>query len=260
LKLVLVKLGGSAITNKNRKYTPRYSVIRNLARDVKRLSEKFQLILIHGGGSFGHPVAREYKIHKGLFSKKQILGYSKVRYYMTMLNQVVLEQMINEGVPAVTLHTSNITTAQNGKIAFMDIDRVLQYLKLGMIPILYGDAVLDLERGFCIISGDQIISYLALKLKPWKVVLGTDVDGIYSKDPKKYPEAELIPVFSISKIERIKAEKPEIDVTGGIIAKILEMRKVVEAGIPVVIGNITVKQGLLKLVEGEMSKYTKIIV
>ncbi|RLE64549.1 MAG: hypothetical protein DRJ38_05340 [Thermoprotei archaeon] len=260
LKLVVVKLGGSAITDKNKRYTPRYDVIENIAYDVKKLSEKFQLILIHGGGSFGHPVAKEYEIHKGFFSKKQILGYSKVRYYMTMLNQIVLEKMIEAGVPAVTLHTSNIAIAKNGEIFSMDADKILKYLNLGMVPILYGDAILDLNKGFCIISGDQIASYLALKLRPWKVVLGTDVDGIYSKDPKKHPQAKLIQVFSISEIEKIRTEKLEIDVTGGILAKILEMEKVVETGIPVIIGNITIKNGLLKLVKEETPKYTKIIV
>ena len=40
-----------------------------------------------------------------------------------------------------------------------------------------------------VLSGDQIVKYLAENLKPEKVVLGSDVDGIYNKDPKKYPDA-----------------------------------------------------------------------
>jgi len=259
MELIIVKLGGSAITDKNKKYSPRHDVIENVARDVKKLSEKYKLILIHGGGSFGHPVAKEYEIHRGYFSEKQLLGYSKVRYYLSMRNQIILEKLIKAGVPAVTLHTSNIITARGGKIYSFYDDKLLKYMNLGMVPVLYGDAVLDVEKGFTIVSGDQIASYLALKLRPWKVVLGTDVDGIYSGDPKRDPRAKLIPVLSISEIEYIKTECPEVDVTGGILAKILEMRDVVEEGIPVVIGNITVAGGLLNLVEGEMPKYTRLV-
>ena len=56
------------------------------------------------------------------------------------------------------------------------------------MPVLYGDVVLDVEDKIkmAVLSGDQIVKYLAENLKPKKVVLGSDVDGIYNKDPKKY--------------------------------------------------------------------------
>ncbi|MCD6458877.1 MAG: isopentenyl phosphate kinase family protein [Thermoproteales archaeon] len=255
---LIIKLGGSAITNKERRYEVRRKVVERIAKEVKILSKNYKLVLVHGGGSFGHPTAKEYNIHLGYFSNHQLIGYSKVRYFMTQLNQIILEYFIKSGVPAVTLHTSNILKANDGKISSFNIELLIEYMKMGFTPVVYGDAVLDEKRGFSIISGDQIVSYLAIRLKPIKVILGTDVDGIYTGNPKKDSNAKLVKTLKISKLITIKADKPMIDVTGGIVAKIDEMRKVVKAGIPVIIGNI-VSGNLIDLVEEKTPKYTKII-
>ena len=58
-----------------------------------------------------------------------------------------------------------------------------------MVPVLYGDVVLDANEDLkmAVISGDQLVSYLSLKLKPERIILGSDVDGIFDRDLKNTP-------------------------------------------------------------------------
>ena len=60
----LLKLGGSLLTDKNQPYSLRKDILRSSVRQIIDADEK--LILIHGGGSFGHPIAKTYRLTEGL--------------------------------------------------------------------------------------------------------------------------------------------------------------------------------------------------
>ena len=60
--MILIKLGGSVITDKNRPLTARLDVVQRLAYEIAACEEK--VVLIHGGGSFGHIKAAEHCIHE----------------------------------------------------------------------------------------------------------------------------------------------------------------------------------------------------
>ena len=51
--------------------------------------------------------------------------------------------------------------------------------KMLFTPVLYGDAVLDDKLGFTVLSGDQLVAYLAIKYKASKIVIGADTDGLF---------------------------------------------------------------------------------
>src|SRR5690349_7395587 len=56
--LVLVKLGGSAITDKSRERTVQKNILQQLARELK--TSKTPLLISHGAGSFAHRSAQKY--------------------------------------------------------------------------------------------------------------------------------------------------------------------------------------------------------
>lgn len=60
--MIIIKIGGSVITDKNSKY-PKLNK-KNLKRVCKEICEvmPFPLILVHGAGSFGHPIVKKYDI------------------------------------------------------------------------------------------------------------------------------------------------------------------------------------------------------
>ena len=81
-ELILLKLGGSVITDKTQPFTARLDVIERLAAEIKAaLDERgddLQLIVGHGAGSFGHEVAAKYQTHKGAVSADSWLGFAEV--------------------------------------------------------------------------------------------------------------------------------------------------------------------------------------
>ncbi|MGD8543676.1 MAG: hypothetical protein PVG48_00980, partial [Candidatus Bathyarchaeota archaeon] len=78
VKPTVLKLGGSVITNKEKPLTPNLSAIKRLANEISKANVS-RLVLVHGGGSFGHPIAKQYAIEKGYKDQTQIMGFSKTR-------------------------------------------------------------------------------------------------------------------------------------------------------------------------------------
>ena len=82
-----------------------------------------------------------------------------------------------------------------------------------------------------VLSGDQIVKYLAENLRPERVIMGSDVDVIYNKDPKINPDAELLEVVTSSEqIELIKNTQT-IDVTGEMRGKLTELLELANIGV-----------------------------
>ena len=100
------------------------------------------------------------------------------------LNMLICDALIKEDLPVVAIPASSFITTTNKRVSEGNLDRFNKFLEKGYIPIIYGDVVLDNELEMAVISGDQIIQYLAINLKADQVILGTDVDGVYNKNPK----------------------------------------------------------------------------
>jgi glutamate 5-kinase len=81
----------------------------------------------------------------------------------------------------------------------------------------------------------------------------TDIDGLYTKDPRTCPDAELIPaVTDINRgIERFASDIPGALGTGGMLSKIRAARKVTTAGIPMIIAKGEKPDILLNLFAGK---------
>ena len=79
-----MKLGGSVVTIKDKPLTPNRKTIVRLADEIQRANVK-PLIIIHGGGSFGHTVAKEYEIAGGYKNSRQLIGLSKTHQAMLAL-------------------------------------------------------------------------------------------------------------------------------------------------------------------------------
>ena len=130
---------------------------------------------------------------------------------------------------------------------------------MGFVPVLYGDAVFDSEKGFAILSGDQLVSSLAIELGADRIIMGMDEDGLYTKDPKR---DRLVPLFDHLSLEELKSlkhtieETEETDVTGGMPRKMLELIPAVEHNIQTMIVNATEHLRVYKALKGEKVRGT----
>ena len=252
-KLIVLKLGGSTITNKKIPNTPNLATINRLATEIADANVA-PLIIVHGGGSFGHPIAKEYKIKEGYREESQLVGFSKTHQAMLELNKLVLDALIDRNIPAVPVTPSSCIVSKDGRIQILFSKAIEMMLQNRFIPLLFGDAILDSNIGFTIISGDQLVAALAIKFKANKVILGVDVDGLHTADPKNNQFAKRISCINLRKLKSFlhNIEKAkETDVTGGMFGKVSEMINVAKAGIQTTITNAGKEKNILKALKGE---------
>jgi isopentenyl phosphate kinase len=234
--LIILKLGGSIITKKEAK-EPLIDH-DNLDRISQEIADSSfgKLIIVHGAGSFGHPFASKYEIGNTIkdeedFATKKF-GFCITQNWVKKLNTLVCDSLIEKGVLAVSIQPSSFIITKNKRIHSCNLDLINKYLKYGFIPVIYGDVVPDIDESIkiCVLSGDQIIKYLGENLKPTRVILGSDVDGIYTKDPKKYSDAELM--NTVTSCDDLIAEGSlNVDVTGGMNGKLTELIELAQLGV-----------------------------
>ncbi|MDI9437339.1 MAG: isopentenyl phosphate kinase [Euryarchaeota archaeon] len=249
--MIILKLGGSVITRKEEKQPTLHQ--ENLARISQEIANSGvkDLLIVHGAGSYGHRHAYHYQIGAPILDGEDLarkrLGFSITHQGVQELNLEVCRALLDQKIPAVPLSPSSFIHTHHKRIEEFETDLIGQYLELGLVPVLYGDVVLDqdLKIKMAVLSGDQILQYLAQQLGAEQVILGTDVDGIYNRNPKTHPNAQLIPlVTSLDDVDFLEGAHT-MDVTGGMGGKVKELLQLAEEEVESQIINLNV-EGLLE--------------
>ena len=257
---VILKIGGSVITDKNGELAAKTEIINRIAEEITK-AKSSSLILIHGGGSFGHPTAKKWGLKEGFKEPGQMLGFAETHHVMTVLNGLLMDALVWHEIPAVSVAPSCGFLTENGRIKSSECAMVERMLKMGFTPVLYGDATFDEKLGFTVLSGDQLVTYLALKFDACKIVMGVDCDGLYDADPKIDKNAKMYQHLTLKELQTLqgKLAKPSAgDVTGGMSGKVSELLPAVEKGIPVSIVNGTKANRIYKALVGEKVEGTLI--
>ncbi len=253
-KVNVVKIGGSVITDKNKPFSLRYDVIKNIAREIALAYNKCRnrIVLIHGGGSFGHYVVEE---HRGLDSMESVL---QTIWYMRELNMIFTDYLHYYNVPGIPMDTHSIAFIDSGKLE-INTKPIRKAVDDNFIPVLYGDVIFTDSKP-TILSGDEIAWYLAKELKPSRLLFVTSVKGVYNKDPLK-EGARLLYSISLKEIKDIDMEKIHgYDVTGGMKKKLLlGMLYACEGILEVLIFSGFVKDNVYKAICGYNIEGTRII-
>jgi len=184
--LIFVKLGGSVISDKRAPETARRDRIAHLAAEVAGVLSKrpnLRLVLSHGSGSFGHVVAQRYGTRQGVRGRAGWVGFAEVAAAAARLNRLVTEELLTAGVPVWSLQPSASARCRDGRLVALETWPLEQALVHGLVPLVYGDVALDEERGGTIVSTEEILAYLARRLRPTALVLVGAVDGVFEGDP-----------------------------------------------------------------------------
>ena len=226
-KLLIIKLGGAAITDKKSLKTAKIDIIRKIAEQIKILHEqKYKIIIVHGAGSFGHILANEYGFNGEdnlNLNENMGLGVSKIRNSVQKLNQIILDIFDDYNIKSYSIPvSSNILKMGklDGKLEFFNLFNFA--LENNLIPITYGDICLNdgIEK-FKIISGDYIMEELVKKIDGEKyVIFGSNIDGYYEYNNGEKNIIHKIKFSEIDKIIKNKFDEDYIDVTGGIKGKL----------------------------------------
>ncbi len=123
----------------------------------------------------------------------------------------------------------------------------------GVIPVINENDSVSFEE-IKIGDNDNLSALAAILWNADLLILFSDIDGVYDKNPKSSPDARLIPVVEDTAALRgnISAgEKSEFG-TGGIATKIDAAEKVAAYGIDMILANGKAPRALLSLAEGTL--------
>ncbi len=221
--LYFLKLGGSLITDKSQPHTVRPEALKRAAQEITdalRLRQDLQLVIGHGSGSFGHVPAERYGTRDGVTSAAGWWGFVEVFREARALNQLVLETLLDAGLPLIAFPPSAAVIAAEGKIQSWDVQPLQAALVTGLIPLVYGDVIFDTGRGGTILSTEELFSYLAANLKPQRILLAGIEPGVWQDYPAKTQIVETITPESFDLQNSALTGAAAIDVTGGMRKKV----------------------------------------
>lgn len=171
---VVVRIGGSVLAS------PPDPVVINkyvsLLKDLKR--QGHEIVVVVGGGSIARSFIRIAE-EMGLRESDQDEIAISVSRLIAQLLAKGLGDLGSRMVPA-------------------SIDKAVDLLKRGKVAVMGG-----LKPGM---TTDAVAAMLAERLGADLLVKATDQEGIYSKDPKKYPDAKKIDVLSFDDLFRLFEE------------------------------------------------------
>ena len=220
---IVIKLGGSLITDKATEKTLKKEVLDTVSKVIATIVNKgYSLVLVHGAGSFGHLLAKKWSIVEGAdsqFIDRQRRAVIQIREDMRELNSGVSTSLALFGINSIGNPPSDwaVGTGKDfkGDLAFFERDPEEP------VPITFGDAVDTLrDDEFGILSGDDLMLRLSIELPnvTHSIFLLGDSAGLMDRPPNQ-EDAQLLPSWNPN--NKVASEHDsEIDVTGGIRLKI----------------------------------------
>lgn len=250
---VLVKIGGSSLTDKATKETLNATALDWFVGVLKEqyLLNKFNFVVVHGAGSFGHHTANDYGLRGHddpptdvAVDEEQhryfMKGLAETRLSVQKLNHLVVDGFIKQGIPSVGVSPCFGIPGIQAHGGDDDIERAFQDLariavEARLVPILHGDACLY-GRSAGILSGDTLMKMLGRATWVSRVVFLTDVEGVFTADPRVHSTAELLRDIAVDisghlvDVVQASGSQHAHDVTGGLKAKLRSAAAIAATG------------------------------
>ncbi len=146
--------------------------LKALCNELSLSSKTHRLVVVPGGGEFADLVRsldKRFSLSCSVSHKMAILGMDQ--YGLLLVDLIPNSVAVNK------------------------LEEIEYFLDMGKLPVFLPSSLMlkenPLENSWDVTS-DSIAMYIASRLNVSRVLFVTDVDGIYSDDPKKHPEAKLI--------------------------------------------------------------------
>ncbi|WP_134670587.1 isopentenyl phosphate kinase [Halorussus marinus] len=213
----VLKLGGSVITDKDRPEAldgPALDAAADAVADALAAGDVADLVVVHGGGSFGHHHASEHGVSKTDGSADATAAV-EIHAAMKTLNEFVLSRLHDRGVPAVPVHP--FSAASRDETAALDLPtrQVETMLGEGFVPVLHGDVVAHAGEGVTILSGDEAVGAVAEGVGADRVGFCSTVPGVLDDAGDVVPE-----IRSYEAVASSLGGSDATDVTGGMAGKV----------------------------------------
>ena len=214
--MIVLKLGGSVITDKERAETLDGEALERAADAVSKSLEGGveDLVIVHGGGSFGHHNASEHGVTTTEGTRDAGAALD-IHGAMTTLNRFVLSRLHEREVEAVPVHPFSAGHRDADGELTLPTGQVATLLEEGFVPVLHGDLVAHAGAGATVVSGDELVAELARDLEADRIGLCSTVPGVLDDS-----DAVIERISSYEDVETVLGDSEATDVTGGMAAKV----------------------------------------
>ncbi|MEE8524632.1 MAG: isopentenyl phosphate kinase [Thermoanaerobaculia bacterium] len=233
--VILVKLGGSLITDKRRESYARLDVIDRLAAEIAAARRRMTagLVVSHGSGSFGHVAAARHGLGRGPVDDNGLAGVVETRNQAARLHRIVIDALMRADVHTFSWVPSNELIATAGQPAVGSCKSLLKALELGLVPVTYGDVVPDSKWRMAICSTETILRYVVDGLRRRGFVVRRilwlgETEGVYDRAGNTVPR---IDGATYREVLELVDDPSGTDVTGGMLLRLETTRALARIGI-----------------------------
>lgn len=225
LKRVLLKLSGESLMG-DKQFGINPKVIAQYSKDIKEVVDMgFEIAIVIGGGN----------IFRGLQAKDS--GVDRVSGdYMGMLATVINGVALQNGLESTGIYTRLVSAIEMKEIAEPYIRRrATRHLEKGRVVIFVAGT------GSPYFTTDSAAALRASEINADAVIKGTRVDGIYTADPEKDPNATKYDLLSFD--EALHQKLNIMDTTAFTLCQ--------ENNVPILVFNMDKPGNLTRLLKGE---------
>ena len=155
----------------------------------------------------------------------------------------------NHTVAQLLITGDDIRTQQRHENFSNTLNRLLE---LGALPIINENDTVSTDE-IVIGDNDTLAAYVAESVQAELLILLSDINGLYTADPHKDPDAKLIPVIEqlTEEIYALAGASSTKQGTGGMVTKLRAAAIATEAGCDMVIANGKNPENLYAILDGE---------
>lgn len=225
---IVVKIGSNLLTDKAGRINQKR--IHSFAREISELSNKYYEIVMVSSGAIASGLRK-----LGMKSKPREI---RKKQATAAVGQPLLMWMYEKYFLKYKKHIAQILLTRDDlsdRVRYINAkNTILTLLEMGVIPIINeNDTVATDEIKFG--DNDQLAALVSGLIEANYLIILSDVEGLYSADPKKDPNAKIIRhVKEISKELELIAKPTSTGYgTGGMYSKVIAAKKATSFGIPV---------------------------
>ena len=201
-KIIVIKIGSSLLVDKNQKVRKKW--LSSFAKDIHKLKDKNQKIVIVSSGAIALGCKKmNFNKRSIKLDKSQAIASIGQIELMNLFSQTFAKYKLNISQILLTLEdTEERRRSLNAKRTFENL------FNLGFIPIVNENdtiATTEIKYG----DNDRLASRVAQITDADTLILLSDVDGLYTKNPKVFKDSKLI-----KEVDDLKKDLKEINIKG----------------------------------------------
>ncbi|MBN2377262.1 MAG: glutamate 5-kinase [Sedimentisphaerales bacterium] len=246
-KRIVIKVGTNVLNNAGKVDTHFLAVI---AQQIAELIRRNHQVILVTSGAIG--------MGQGALNIKHKITDVKKRQACAAVGQGILMHEYQQAFSSHNLIAAQVlltyTSFTNRKYYVHLKNAIETLLAMGVVPVINENDCISIDEiDLAFGDNDKLSALVASKIDAELLIMLTDVDGLYDKNPRTGKSANLIPiVYEInSDIEAMAGKAGSTLGTGGMISKINAIRIASQGGCKAVLANGRTKNVILRIFDGD---------